>query len=110
MTATPKAGLCQGPAEPVSRGTQSFQCNAAPQPSAALSPTVPWSGPVHFGEREDPVATPVHASTIFIQCTALPPRTFFFREVVAQGRDNSNESIATATMLLPAADVSFGPD
>lgn len=111
VTTTPKAGLCQGPIEPVSQAIQSFQRNAALHPSAAPSPTTPvqeLSSPGR-GRISWPRgwAVQMHVSSIFIQHTIYPPRKSFFREAAAQG-NNKNDSIAI--IITPVANVLSSTD
>lgn len=114
MTATLKAGLCQGLTEPISLGIQSFQRNAALHPSAALSPAIPLQELSAPGRGRipwlQPHASQMHIANIFVQCTFCPPRMLFFREAAAQGNNNNSNSIATATIIIPAAGVLFGSD
>lgn len=97
VTTTPKAGLCQGPIEPISWGIQSFQRNAALHPSAALSPTTPLQELFTPGRgriswpRE--CAMQMHMSSILIQRTLSPSRISFFREAMAQ---NNNTKVMVA--------------
>lgn len=115
MTTTPKAGLCQGPVEPMSQGIQSFQRSAARHPSAALSPTTPLQelstpggGRISWPQE---CAMQMHISSVFIQHTICPPRIsffFFFREAAAQGSNNNNNRIAAIVVL--AANVLFSAD
>lgn len=82
VTTTPKAGLCQGPVEPMSQGIQSFQRSAARHPSAALSPTTPLQELSTPGggriSRPQECAMQMHISSVFIQHTICPPRISFF--------------------------------
>lgn len=79
----PKAGLCQGPVEPVSQGIQSIQCLVGLPPCATPWPTLP-SGTLHPEEGGSQGPLQMHISTVFIQWKIGTPGMSLFREAAAR--------------------------